>query len=188
MRTVLLLMDLQRNIVERAATFRGGGASVVEHAAEAADAARAAGVPVVYVRVAFREGGPEIALSNRRFAAAKTRATGGEGAQEVQIADAVAPHAGEPVVVKRRVSAFAGSDLDVILRAHRAERLVLAGIATSGVVLSTFTQAADLDFDLVVLSDACADGDPEVHRILVEQVFPKAAEVMSTAEWAASLS
>jgi nicotinamidase-related amidase len=90
------------------------------------------------------------------------------------------------VVVKRRVSAFAGSDLAVLLRALRAERLVLAGIATSGVVLSTYIEAADLDFDLVVLSDACADADPEVHRVLLEKVFPKQAAVLTAEEWAAS--
>jgi nicotinamidase-related amidase len=183
MRTVLLLMDLQRSIVERYPS-----ADVVAHAAEAADAARAAGVPVVSVRVAFREGAPEIAVANRRFAPAKARATGGEDAPGTRIVDAVAPRPGEPVVVKRRVSAFAGSDLDVLLRGLRAERLVLAGIATSGVVLSTLTQAADLDFDLVVLSDACADADPEVHRVLLEQVFPKSADVMTTAAWAATLA
>lgn len=181
-------MDLQNDIVERAAFVEGGAPGVLQHAAEAADAARAAGIPVVYVRVAFREGGPEIALSNTRFAPAKSRTQGGESALGVQIAAAVAPQPGEPVVTKRRVSAFAGSDLDVILRAHRAERLVLAGISTSGVVLSTFTQAGDLDFDLVVLSDAVADPDPEVHRVLLEKVFPKQAAVITTAEWAASLA
>jgi nicotinamidase-related amidase len=181
--TVLLLMDLQRNIVERYPD-----PVVLDRAAAAADAARAAGVPVVYVRVAFREGAPEVAPSNRRFAAVKARATGDEHAAEVQIADAVAPRPGEPVVVKRRVSAFAGSDLDVLLRALRAERLVLAGIATSGVVLSTYIEAADLDFDLVVLSDACADADPEVHRVLLTKVFPKQAAVMTADAWAATLS
>jgi nicotinamidase-related amidase len=188
MRTVLLLMDFQRDIVDRAVTYPGGGPAVIEHAADAADAARAAGVPVVFVRVAFRKGGPEIADSNRRFRAAKERLARGESAPAVQVVEALAPRPDEPVVVKRRVSAFAGSDLDTILRAYRAERLVLAGIATSGVVLSTFTQAADLDYDLVVLSDACADGDPEVHRVLLEQVFPKAAEVTTSARWAASLA
>jgi nicotinamidase-related amidase len=176
-------MDLQRSIVERYPD-----PVVLERAAQAADAARAAGVPVVFVRVAFRDGAPEIALSNRRFAPAKARATGGETAAPVQIADAVAPLPGEPVVTKRRVSAFAGSDLAVLLRGLRAERLVLAGIATSGVVLSTLTEAADLDVDLVVLADACADADPEVHRVLLEKVFPKAAEVTTVAGWAASLS
>ncbi len=174
-------MDLQRSIVERYPS-----ADVLERAAAAADTARAAGIPVVHVRIAFREGAPEIAASNRRFAAAKAGTVLSEDAPEVQIADEVAPRPGEPVVVKRRVSAFTGSDLAVLLRAMRAERLVLAGIATSGVVLSTYIEAADLDFDLVVLSDACADADPEVHRVLLEKVFPKQAAVLTVEGWAAS--
>ena len=61
--------------------------------------------------------------------------------------------------------------------------LVLTGIATSGVVLSTLRQAADLDYRLVVLSDGCLDADPEVHRVLTEKVFPRQAEVHTVAEW-----
>jgi nicotinamidase-related amidase len=75
----------------------------------------------------------------------------------------------------------------VLLRGLEVRDLVLAGIATSGVVLSTLRQAADLDFGLTVLSDACADGDPEVHRVLLEKVFPRQADVVTTPEWTASL-
>jgi nicotinamidase-related amidase len=62
---------------------------------------------------------------------------------------------------------------------------VLAGIATSGVVLSTVRQAADMDYRLTVLSDGCLDADPEVHRVLTEKVFPRQAEVSTVAEWTA---
>jgi nicotinamidase-related amidase len=65
--------------------------------------------------------------------------------------------------------------------------LVLAGIATSGVVLSTLRQAADLDYQLTVLADGCADADPEVHRVLLEKVFPRQAAVVTTEEWVRSL-
>jgi nicotinamidase-related amidase len=91
------------------------------------------------------------------------------------------------VVTKRQVSAFVGSDLDVLLRARAIDHLVLAGIATSGVVLSTLRQAADLDYRLTVLADGCLDADPEVHQVLVGKVFPRQAEVTSLAEWAVSL-
>ena len=64
---------------------------------------------------------------------------------------------------------------------------MLTGIATSGVVLSTLRQAADLDFELTVLSDACADRDDEVHRVLTEKVFPRQALVTTVADWASSL-
>jgi nicotinamidase-related amidase len=54
-------------------------------------------------------------------------------------------------------------------------------------VLSTLPQAADLDYRLTVLSDACADADPEVHRVLTEKVFPRQALVTDTDEWIQTL-
>jgi nicotinamidase-related amidase len=71
----------------------------------------------------------------------------------------------------------------MILRSSEVDELVLCGIATSGVVLSTLRQAADLDYKLVVLADGCADLDPEVHRVLLEKVFPRQADVMTVDEW-----
>jgi nicotinamidase-related amidase len=175
--SALLVMDVQRAIVERFADD-----DLLERVAEAIAAARGSGIRVIYVRVAFRPGHPEVSARNRTFAA--VRDAGGliddEGAA---IHDAVAPLPGEVVVTKRRVSAFAGSDLDVVLRAAEITHLVLCGIATSGVVLSTVRAAADLDFELSVLHDACADGDPEVHRVLTEKVFPRQAAVLDVAAW-----
>jgi nicotinamidase-related amidase len=95
----------------------------------------------------------------------------------------VTPRDGEVVVTKRRVSAFSGSDLDAVLRALDVDSLVLTGIATGGVVLSTLRQAADLDFRLTVLSDGCVDADPETHRVLMDKVFPRQASVMTAEEW-----
>ena len=80
------------------------------------------------------------------------------------------------------MSAFAGSDLEVLLRAKGVDTLVLAGIATSGVVLSTLRQAADADYGLVVVKDCCADGDEEVHRVLTEKIFPRQAQVVTATE------
>ena len=173
----LLVLDVQRAIVERFADD-----DLLGRVAEAIAAARGSGIRVIYVRVAFRPGHPEVSSRNRTFAA--VRDAGGliddEGAA---IHDAVAPLPGEVAVTKRRVSAFAGSDLDVVLRAGEITHLVLCGIATSGVVLSTVRAAADLDFELSVLHDACADGDPEVHRVLTERVFPRQAAVLDVAAW-----
>jgi nicotinamidase-related amidase len=90
---------------------------------------------------------------------------------------------GEVVVTKKRVSAFAGSDLELVLRAHEVTDLVLAGIATSGVVLSTVREAADRDYAITVLADLCLDGDDEVHRVLTEKVFPRQADVINSSDW-----
>jgi nicotinamidase-related amidase len=182
-RSVLLVMDFQHGVVERF-----GDSAVLDAAARAVKAARASGIPVMFVRVAFRPGYPEAADSNAVFA---SLAQSGDAMTQdhpaTQVHAALEPRADEPVVIKRRVSAFSGSDLDVLLRAAGADTLVLAGIATSGVVLSTVRQAADLDYRLVVLADACADRDPEVHRVLTEKVFPRQAQVTVTDEWIQTL-
>jgi nicotinamidase-related amidase len=148
-------------------------------------AARASGIPVIYVVVGFRKGFPEIGMANKSFSAVKTNAW--PGLEDPTPDGVVAPQPGDVIVTKRRVSAFAGSDLEVILRAHRTEHLVLTGIATSGVVLSTLREAADMDYRISVLSDACADLDAEVHTVLLTKVFPRQAEVMTAADWIAGL-
>jgi nicotinamidase-related amidase len=138
--------------------------------------------------VRFREGYPEISARNRMFAAIRQAgAAMSETSAATDIHPAVAPQPGDIVVTKRRVGAFTGSDLEVVLRAQNIDHLVLTGIATSGVVLSTLRAATDMDYGLTVLSDCCADGDDEVHRILLTKVFPRQADVLTAAEWAAAL-
>jgi nicotinamidase-related amidase len=181
MASALLIMDVQQGIVDRFA----GEDGYLDRLAAAISAARAAGVLVSYVTVAFRPGYPEVSERNKGFAAIAGSGRYTEGDPSIQIPAAVAPVPGEAVVTKRRVSAFAGSDLDVLLRARGIDHLVLAGIATSGVVLSTLRQAADLDYRLTVLADGCLDADPEVHQVLLHKVFPRQAEVTSIADWTA---
>jgi nicotinamidase-related amidase len=138
---------------------------------------------VIYVGIGFRRGYPEVSARNLSFAAISGSGRFADGDPSGEIHPALAPQADDVVVTKRRVSAFAGSDLEVVLRARRIDHLVLTGIATSGVVLSTLRAAADLDFRLTVLGDGCADADSEVHRVLLEKVFPRQAGVSSVAEW-----
>lgn len=183
MPAALLVMDFQAGVVARFS-----GTEVVATARTAVDAARAHGVPVVFVRVGFREGSPEVSARNKSFAAVADRGDMGADAPGTKVVDELAPRNGETVVVKRRVSAFTGSDLEVVLRAADVDHLVLTGIATSGVVLSTLREAADRDYQLTVLSDACLDGDPEVHRVLTEKVFPRQADVVTVDEWVAGLA
>ena len=71
----------------------------------------------------------------------------------------------------------------MVLRAQDIRHIVLTGVATSGVVLSTIREAADKDYRITVLSDCCGDADEEVHRVLTTKVFPRQTEVMTVEEW-----
>ncbi|MFD4548006.1 cysteine hydrolase family protein [Streptomyces sp. NPDC058466] len=177
-KSALLVMDVQRGIVERFPD-----PDYLPRLSGAVDAARAAGVPVIYVVIGFRTGHPEISARNKTFSAVSRGGAFADGDRDAEIHPDVAPRPGDLVVTKKRVSAFAGSDLDMVLRAGDIDSLVLTGIATSGVVLSTLRQAADLDFGLTVLSDGCLDGDPEVHQVLTEKVFPRQADVLTVEAW-----
>lgn len=180
----LLVMDVQNGIVER---YAEQSEALLATLGRATAAARSARMPVIYVRVAFRPDAPEISRRNKSFAAIGASVTMRDDSPSTQVHAAVAPRPGDVVVTKRRVSAFTGSDLEVVLRSLEVTSLVLTGIATSGVVLSTLRQAADLDYELTVLRDGCADADPEVHRVLVEKVFPRQAAVVTTDESAEQL-
>lgn len=181
-KTALLVMDVQRGIVGRF----GDDRQYLQRLNAATEAARQAAIPVIYVVIGFRSGHPEISPRNKTFAAIMESGGFAHDDPATEIHPLVAPQPGDIVVTKRRVSAFTGSDLEVVLRGREVSKLVLTGIATSGVVLSTLRQAADLDYQLAVLSDGCLDADPEVHRVLTEKIFPRQAAVLTVADWSAA--
>ncbi|NNM83772.1 cysteine hydrolase [Candidatus Parcubacteria bacterium] len=171
----LLVMDVQPGIVERLpnkSEYIAGVGAVIA-------VAHKKHIPVIYVVVGFRPGFPEVSARNKSFHSIR------KNISETMLnpSPSITPIGDDVVVMKRRVSAFSGSDLEIILQAQDIRHLVLTGIATSGVVLSTIREAADKDYQLTVLSDLCADFDSEVHSILTEKVFPRQADVMTSGEW-----
>ena len=156
---------------------------------KAISTARRVGVHIVYVTLAFREGHPEIHESHHRFGPIKASKVMFTPSHDgTLIHPAIEPMPGDVIVLKKRVSAFAGSDLEIILRAQKAEHLVLSGFSTSGVVLSTAREAEDKGYHLTVLSDACADPDPQVHDFLIKRVIPSSGIVLTTDEWVDALN
>ena len=182
--TALLVMDIQQPTM---AMLGDDAPALAATLKKAIAAARRNKILVLFVVVGFRKGFPELTADtpNKSFAALKGGAM--PGLEEPAVDPSMEPQPGDIVITKRRVSAFAGSDLEVILRGHRIDHLVLTGIATHGVVLSTLREASDKDYRLSVLSDGCADRDAEVHNVLLNKVFPRQAEVLTTAQWIAGL-
>jgi nicotinamidase-related amidase len=139
--------------------------------------------------VGFRPGLPEVDARNQLFGAIKSSPQWQQIFQgpASAIHPEVAPQGDEIVITKHRVSAFAGTDLEMILRANGVDTLILLGIATSGVVLSTSLHASDADYRLLIVKDCCADLDSEVNACLTEKVFPKRATVVTANELLESL-
>ena len=182
--TVVLSMDFQNDIV---AGFVPVAADVLDRARRVLAQARSAGIPVIHVVVQFRPGHPEVA-GRGLFKMVRDGNRLVQGTEGAAIHSAVAAAAGDIVVTKKRVSAFAASDLECVLRASGRTHLVLFGIATSGVVLSTIRAAADLDYTMNVVSDCCADREEDVHRFLIERVFPRMAPAITADEFIAALA
>jgi nicotinamidase-related amidase len=182
-------MDMQTGIISVYAKDQEGFA---DRAASVLARARELKMKVIHIKVGFRKGVPEIgprASHNTLFASIKNSVDyqhffeGDSGA----IHPALGPAAEDIVVVKHRISAFAGTDLEMILRTNEIHTLVLFGIATSGVVLSTLCDAADRDYRLFVVKDCCADRDASLHATFIEKLFPMRGTVISAAECLATL-
>jgi len=178
--SALLVMDYQ---IDTLGKFMApaDSAAVLSVLPKLLAAARFADMLVIYVVVSFRPGYPEVSPRNPIFSVLAQNGLLQAGSPGTQIHPAVAPIEREPVVIKHRVGAFGGTDLQTILQSKAIDTLVLAGVATSGVVLSTLRQAFDLDYRISVAGDCCADPDREAHDMLLSRVFPKQATVTSAA-------
>ena len=135
----------------------------MKNASQALQAARQAGIPVIYV--VHRGGAFQ------------------EYAPDVEIHPGVAPAAGETVITKTRPGPFSTTALDVNLREMGKDTLVVMGVATSGCVLSCVRWAVDVNYKFIVVADACSDSDPEVHRVLTEKVYPRQGTVINAQDF-----
>ncbi|HYA86377.1 MAG TPA: cysteine hydrolase [Nitrospirota bacterium] len=180
-KTAVLIMDYENDIVGMLPEDIRG--PLIEKASMILREARQAKIQIIYVVVRFRDGYPEVNPQNKLFSSLKQSGRFVEGTPGAEIDSRVVPQPGDIVVTKRRVGAFSTTDLETILRAKNINKLVLFGISTSGVVLSTVRWAADMDYSLAVVSDACADRDPAVNRVLMDKVFPWQATVITSSEF-----
>ena len=178
--TALLVMDYQVGILARVADSD----HLVRRVTGVVRDVRERGGHVGWVRVAFTRSELAAIPQTSVFAAMTSGATGDllDDAPATQLHAALTPLPGDVVVRKTRVGAFTTTDLDDRLRARGVTTLVLAGVSTSGVVLSTVREAMDRDYRIVVLRDACADRDPNTHAFLTETLFPAHAHVTTAAD------
>ena len=181
--TAVLSMDCQAGVVSMYTqndqeAFLARIASVLQHA-------RASRMMVIHIQVGFRPGLPEVSSRNPFFQSIKSSPERQKlfEAPLAAFPDAIAPKQNEVIITKHRISAFAGTDLAMILRANDIDTLLLFGIATSGVVLSTLLEAVDTDFRVEVIQDCCRDRDPSLHDCLVNKFFPTRATILTAQDF-----
>ncbi|WP_343499722.1 isochorismatase family cysteine hydrolase [Achromobacter denitrificans] len=142
------------------------------------EAARRKGVAVYFARIGFGQGYPEVSPLNKN----------GQGIKRLGlfVDDEISPELGrradEPLILAHRASVFFGTDLELRLSAAGVDTLVMAGIASTGVMLSSIAYASDADFRLYTVKDCCYDPDPVVHEHLFATAFESRSTVLSQAE------
>lgn len=175
--TALLIMDYQNGIIPLVSNPE----KLLAGVRQTIDLVRSHGATVGYVRIGFADASEIRGPMGKRLGPAAQEHFHADHAN-TQIHPDVAPEVGDIVVRKNRVGPFGSTDLQEQLESRGINTLVLAGISTSGVVLSTVRDAFDRDYRLIVLADLCADSDAEVHAVLTKKIFPNQADVISAAE------
>lgn len=174
-RTALVVIDLQEGILP----FAGGpytAQDVVMRSAKLAQKFRAAGSPVIMVRVGW----------SKDFAEALKQPVDAQAAAHAlpenwwQYPAALGKQDSDLEVTKRQWGAFYGTDLELQLRRRGIDTIVLCGISTNIGVESTARNAWELGFKLVVVEDACSAADAEQHQGSMTNIFPRIGRVRST--------
>ena len=173
--TALVVMHYQTDIL---GLFPSVAPALLANTRKLCDAARAKGVSVYFANLRFSPGYPEVSPLNKN----------GQGIKRLGlfVDDRPSPELGqqasESVIIAHRASVFFGTDLQARLFAQGVDSLIMVGIASTGVVLSSVAYASDADFRLYTVKDCCYDPDQVVHEHLFSTAFDSRTTVLSLAD------
>ena len=173
--TALVVMHYQTDIL---GLFPSVAPALLANTRTLCDAARGKGVSVYFANLRFSPGYPEVSALNKN----------GQGIKQLGlfIDDQTSPELGrqdnEPLIIAHRASVFFGTDLEVRLSAQGIDSLIMVGIASTGVMLSSVACASDADFRLYTIKDCCYDPDQVVHDHLFSTAFDSRTTVLSLAD------
>lgn len=155
------------------------GRAVIPAVNELLEACRFAGFPVYWTREGHR---PDLStlphreLLRSRLAGAEIGSKGPLGRLLVrgepgwEIVPELQPKYGKPIVDKPMRSAFAHTDFELLLRTQGISNLILCGVVTDACVFSTMKDACDKGYDCLLVNDACATAEKDIHDAIIKSV------------------
>ena len=171
----LLVVDVCRAYLEPSSPLYAGVEAAAASIGRLVDAARAAGVPVVWTRVRYDATTPLV--FHRKVPSLSVFAT-----ELGDFPTGLEPLPGERIVEKLHASAFFGTDLAEQLRADGVDTVVVTGFSTSGCVRASALDALQHDFVPLVVREACGDRDPRPHEAALFDLDQKYADVLAESD------
>ena len=173
--TAFLVIDMQKAFVEPGAALRIAGAkATVPAIRRALDAARRAGARIWWVEREYAADGSDMEKPRRKalesLGISGVLAPGSTGLNSVEQPDGLRKEPGDRTIIKKRYSAFFGTDLDRQLREEGIETIVLLGTTTPNCIRSTCYDGISLNYDVVVLEPCCSSNTPEIQRSNMEDM------------------
>lgn len=174
-KTAFLVIDMQKAFVEPGAALRIAGAkATVPAIRRALDAARRAGARIWWVEREYAADGSDMEKPRRKalesLGISGVLAPGSTGLNSVEQPDGLWKEPGDRTIIKKRYSAFFGTDLDRQLREEGIETIVLLGTTTPNCIRSTCYDGISLNYDVVVLEPCCSSNTPEIQRSNMEDM------------------
>jgi nicotinamidase-related amidase len=176
-KTALLVVDMVRDFTDPGGlVFYPENRNILPRIVRVINHCRQEGMPIVFVRHCYRKGKYDKNLETMRPCCIE--GSGGEDLDPLLPVDAERDY----IIKKRRYSAFFGTDLDLILREHRVETLIIVGTKTNCCIRAAVTDAYYLDYLPVVLSDCVATDSDTVNQVHLEDIRKYFGRVISSDE------
>lgn len=175
-RPALIVIDFVDAYLVPDSPLYAGVEDALESATRVLDAARAAGIPVIYTVVEHEPNGAGGGIFSRKVAGLKTLA---QGSPLGAVAAPLTPRSDEPVVSKKYASSFFGTSLATDLTVLGRDSVILVGLSTSGCVRATAVDAMQYGFIPLVVREAVGDRRQEPHDAALFDLDAKYADVVS---------
>jgi maleamate amidohydrolase len=171
----LILVDFVDAYFNKDSPLYAGVEDALSSALRIRDAARTAGIPVIYTNVVYQEGGADGGVFYRKVPALEAFVAGNPLGRWPTGLD---PAAGELVISKQYPSAFFGTSLAETLKTKGIDTLIITGVTTSGCIRATCVDAMSYGFIPIVVADACGDRHEAPHKANLFDMNAKYADIV----------